>query len=92
MRYALIDENSGYVWWVGDADTPEAACEKAAWEVNAEDQRYERDQFPHIGQLGRFHVYAVPQGFDVEDGRDDEAIAATQKHPRVGVYAEIREG
>ena len=80
-RYALIDDNTGYVWGVTDATDPAAACRVIDESLHEFGRTYE-DHGPRSGSerttRGGSVVYEAPAGFDVEDGQDAEQIAAVE--------------
>lgn len=89
QRFALIESNSGYVWGVVDAESALAAC--AACDVQAGGDRgegaYEEVSASELRTTrGVYDVRTAPAGFDVQDGRDREEIAAVDALPRAGVF------
>lgn len=85
-NYALIETNSGYVWWAGKADTPEDACAKAHME-GGEVATYAQtsDRIENTTE-GGFLVYQAPEGFCCTDGQDQEQIDAVSAMPLIGRY------
>ena len=83
-RYALIDADSGYVWWVGDAESPEAACTAATLETGGDERTYQRVELRALGD--GYRVYEAPAGFDVDDGQNRTAIERVEAMPFVGRY------
>lgn len=87
-RYALIDTNSGFVWWVGDAASPEEACKKADIDTGGEF----RGEYRHIGWysyksgMDGYVVYEVPACFEVNDGQDQEEIATVESMTSIGLH------
>jgi hypothetical protein len=84
-RFATIDMHSGYVWWVGDAESAIDACIKS----DAEAGDWPNGEYGEVARgdaTARYAVYEVPAGFDVTDGQDEAQIAATVAHRRVGFY------
>lgn len=81
MSFATIDMNSGFVWWVGSADTPAEACARSH---AAADHTAEFVECSSSNAL--YAVYEVPDGFAVDDGQDADAIKATQSHPFAGYF------
>ena len=86
-RYATIEQNSGFVWWVGEADSPEDACVKSHAEGDREAISFERKYGNNTA--GGYAVYEVPADFDVDDGQDQRQIEATAAFPMVGVFIGI---
>jgi len=86
-RYVTVDTNSGYVWWVGDAESPEEACTKTDLETNLEASVYEQTNTDHADG---FFVYTAPANFDCADGRDQASIDAVSAFPRVGRFVKVR--
>lgn len=81
--YALIDNACGYVWGVTVAESPIAACAAVDAEIGGEPRRYEEvGSFDHANAWG-YHVHAAPEGFTVNDGQNDDEIAAVEALPRV---------
>lgn len=73
-RYALIDNPSGYVWYLTDAATPKEACEIADREIGGEPSQYDYvPRFDFSNQAG-YRVFEVPPGFDIKDGQDEAEI------------------
>lgn len=85
-RYATIDLNSGYVWWVGDAESPEQACELSDMEGLDEPRQFVEVNRSQIDRA-TYAVYAVPADFTVTDGEGPEQISAVQAWPLVGLFA-----
>lgn len=81
MRYAIIDNASGYVWWVGDAADPISACHAADREVGAEPRVAEIASGARPVNESGYWVYAAPADFAVDDGQDENAILATEELP-----------
>lgn len=88
-RYALIDNSSGFVWWVGDAADPINACELADKEIDAGealDRTYEETtKFGLATNESGYFVYEVGADFDVDDGQSRKSIAAVDAFPLVAV-------
>ncbi len=89
-RYATIDLNSGFVWWLGYADDPEEACRMSP-EGNdhpvTEAGVYKRispSQAKDTG--GGYAVYEIPPDFDIDDGQDRADIAKVEAQRFVGLY------
>ncbi len=81
-RYAIIDKNSGFVWGVLDGDDPIDACRKL--DISTKDFDREYEDVGHSDLFindGGYVVYLAPDGFDVDDGQDREAINAVEAMP-----------
>lgn len=87
-RYALIDTNSGYVWWTGEADTPEAACAVAHYETgNAYTEAPEWSDAGKYAAGNAYDVYEANADYECERGGDDrDEIAAVEAMPFVGRF------
>lgn len=88
QTFALIDNASGYVWHVCQANSPEAACAKAAIETGGDERAFEHTYQLASNEYG-FHVYAAPAGFTVNDGQNAAEIAAVSALPLIGKYREV---
>jgi hypothetical protein len=87
-RFALIDHETGHVRWVGDAATPEAACQRATAETGGRPgTAYEHCTLLPTGT--GYLVYRAPPGFDVGDGQDAVQIAAVRALPFLGRFAAV---
>lgn len=87
-RYATIEYNSGYVWWVGEAADPEAAviASDAVDPSSAGEHRYVEVYSGRITDSnGGFYVYEVPSGFDAVAEQYDEV----EKYPKVAAFKAI---
>lgn len=90
-RFATIELNSGYVWWVGDAVSAEDACKQS----DAESGCPGKSEYRQVssGEINTgFSVYAVhevPDGFYLTDGKDETQISAVTVHPLVGYFQGI---
>ena len=88
--YAIIDTNSGYVWGVVESDTARQACYDV--DMQAGSWHEEAGEYQELSQgeirSGRslYDVRIAPEGFDVQDGQDADAIAAVDALPRAGLY------
>lgn len=83
-RYATIDLHSGFVWWIGEADSAADACARSH-----ADTGNTPSEFVECASADAPAVYAVhevPAGFDVCDGQDADAINATQANPFSGYF------
>ena len=89
-RYALLDNGDGFIWWVGDAESPEAACAAATLEFGGERRAYEK-VYEFKGDVDGYYVYEAPAGFNVHDGQDQGEIEAVTAMPLAGGYAETDE-
>lgn len=87
-RFATIELNSGYVWWVGDAADEIDACLQSDAEGQAQiEGEYRRITASEINNTdGGYAVYEAPAGFDVNNGQDEDEIAAVSALPLVGYY------
>lgn len=86
-RYATIDLNSGYVWWLGDADTPHDACVKSDAVSDVYGRSFE-DKYGH-DTGGGYAVYEVDDSFDVNDGQSRDEIAAAEAFPHIGNFRAV---
>lgn len=87
-HFALIDNLSGHVRWVGNADTPEDACQRATAETGGQPgTAYEHCSLLPTGT--GYLVYRAPLGFDVENGHDADQIAAVRALPFLGRFAAV---
>lgn len=89
-RFATIELNSGYVWWVGHADSPEDACTQAD-EVSGLEPRHhvEISRATMLDGHGGYAVYIVPEALDIDDGQAGDVIRAVRVHNLVGYYRAI---
>ena len=85
-HFALIDTNSGCIWWVGSAKSPEEACQQAHKETGNIHTKF-RWVFECRGN--GYFVFETVAGFEVDDGQSEEAIAAVEVMPYLGLYAPI---
>jgi len=89
-KFALIELNSGFVWWVGDSNTCAGACERADRELGSIDRKYSKiSQGDVRSGAGGFAVYAAPEGFDVGDGQHPADIAAVEALPLQGFFRAV---
>lgn len=93
QRYAILESNTGYVWWVGEAESPLAACYAMSAEVGSQDRddedgAYEEAADRRAGDV--LDVRLAPAGFDVRDGQDEDAIADVQALEPAGVFQWVR--
>jgi hypothetical protein len=91
-NFALIDNCSGFVWYVGQAETPEAACSIADRETGnysgSTVSQYEPAHRLDSNESG-YIVFAAPNGFTVQDGQSDVEIAVVQTLPMIGKFRAI---
>lgn len=88
-RYALIDLESGYVWHVCDAETPEAACTLATAETGGmAGVRYVPTTRAGAGNYSSsgYSVHIAPAGYDCRDGRDRDTIRQVWEMPSAGAF------
>lgn len=86
-NFALIELNSGFVWWVGEAETPADACMRADADIDQPRGDYDQISASEIrSTAGGYAVHVAPVGFDVQDGQDREAIAAVSAMPLSGYF------
>lgn len=87
-RFATLELNSGYVWWVGDAADEADACRKSDAEGQYEPEgEYRRITSSEINNTDSgYAVYEAPAGVDVSDGQDEAEIAAVSALPLAGYY------
>lgn len=73
-HYALIDNNSGFVWGEVNADSPVEACAAIDRELGSQDREYEVTQLPFSNSSG-YVVFEAPAGWrEVENGQDEAEI------------------
>ena len=88
-RFATIELNSGFVWWIGDADDALQACQRSDVDTGCTDQPGEfiATSLSEIKSTeGGYAVYPVPADYDVQDGQDQEAIDVTAAHRLASYY------
>ena len=90
-KFAAIELNTGYVWGVTSAETPELAC--SAIQAEADGSR-EASVFVEISKsdastASGFAIYAVDDGFEVLDGQASDEIEKTESFPLVGYFREV---
>lgn len=83
-RYATIDLHSGFVWWIGEADSAADACARS--HADTGNTPAEFVECVSRDPAAVYAVHEVPDGFDVSDGQDSDAINATQAHPFAGCF------
>ena len=81
--FAFIDSNSGFLFFVQSAATPEAALEAGLRSIGEYPKAARRD-----GQASYYDCYDVSGIVDAEslDGQDAEAIATVRACPFVAEY------
>ena len=88
QHYALIENHSGDVWWVGYAESPEEACHLADAETDA--RGWDHERFEECADLASnesgYLVYSAPADFKFGDGKDRSRIAAVSAMPFVGKF------
>lgn len=77
--YATIDMHSGYVWWTGQAASALDACKASDVEYGSFDdvREYLEVTLSERGSAS-FAVYAIPADLVIDDGQDEEQIAAVE--------------
>lgn len=87
QNFALIDLNSGFVWWVGQADSAADACMRADADIDQPRGEYHAVTRSEINSTaGGYSVKLAPAGFDVQDGQNAAEIAAVDALPLAGFY------
>lgn len=91
-RFALLDIETGYVVWIGDAPSPADACQAAAVSSGREVgtpiyTRRAHNARPDAGYI----AFKVPPLFAVDDGMDAESVARVMELELIGYYALQRE-
>lgn len=83
MKYAIIEDYSGYVWGVIEAETPVDACRKLDEEIGGEPRTYENiGSARWYGNGGCYHVHIAPDDYECENGGDDaKEIAMVEAMP-----------
>lgn len=79
MRYAIIDNYSGFVWGVADADSPAEVCRIIDEDTGTHGREYVDGFDFDQGYL----VHRAPEGFEVSDGQDEKQIQAVANLPEV---------
>jgi hypothetical protein len=91
VRFAIIETYTGHVWGVVDAETAEAACAAVDQQTDPSARiggRYERVPASEARTTRcLYDVRVAPPGFELEDGPDEDVLAAVEALPRAGVYA-----
>ena len=81
----MIDNYSGFVWDIVDADTPLDAVEKSDASRGDTDRTYEvaigERWMKESPMVNGYRVYLADDGFDVQDGQSWDAIEAVEKLP-----------
>lgn len=83
-KFATLDMNTGFVWWVGHADSAADACARSHAETGNNTAEFVECVSRDADAV--YAVYEVPEGFDVGDGRDAHAINAAQAYPLAGYF------
>ena len=83
--YATIDAHSGFVWWIGEAETPAEACTKSTAETGGDSGVQYEERSRYDAGLS-YYVHKVPAGFDVQDGQHPANIEAVEAFPCVGAF------
>ena len=84
-RYALIDRYSGYVWGVEDAPDPATAAIQCQIETEG-DRGWVATDMSLSHQLDNgYDVHPVPEGWDCDDGQNEDEIAEATVLPAVAV-------
>jgi hypothetical protein len=95
MRFAVIETYTGQIWGVVDAETAEAACAAVDQQTDPSARiggRYERVPASEARTTRcLYDVRVAPPGFELEDGSDEDVVAAVEALPRAGVYAWVEE-
>lgn len=89
QRYATIDAHSGYVWWVGEAESPADACTKSTANTGGDSGVEYEERSRYDAGLSYF-VHEVPAGFDVSDGQSPADIEAVDAFPCVGAFVSVK--
>jgi hypothetical protein len=89
IPFALIDNDSGIIWWVGKAGCAEYACEIATRETSGESKVFEEYPRERSNGGGGFWVYETPDDFTCNDGKDQQQINAVSAMPLVGYYRAV---
>lgn len=82
-NFAIIDNYSGFVWGVVEADDAISACAKLDADIGSEPREYDCGINGDQGYI----VYEAPAGFDVTDGQDEveiERVASLDEVARIG--------
>ena len=82
-NFAIIDNFSGFVWGVVEADDAISACAKMDADISGEPREYD---YGLNGDQG-YIVFEAPAGFDVTDGQDEaeiERVSALHEVARIG--------
>ena len=82
--FATIDIHTGFVWWIGEAESAADACARSHSDTGNTPAEFV--ECYRADAKAAYAVYKVPAGFDVADGQDAEAIADTQANTFVGFF------
>ena len=91
--YAAIEHNSGMIWGVAIAATPELACSMIHREAAGPSPAVEYERVDPIRDSGGgYHLYAVPADLTIDDGTDQAAIDALTRNAcdYVGDFRRVR--
>ena len=80
-RYALIDENSGFIWGVCFAADPIAACQIIDEKLGEMDRCYMDIGCGRFNGRSGYHVYIISADAVIDDGQDDDQIALVAGSP-----------
>ncbi|MDE3011036.1 MAG: hypothetical protein KGI67_09125 [Pseudomonadota bacterium] len=93
QKFAVIEQLTGYMWWIGDARDPIDACKNAdlhsPMAAPVEAREFEQIDGSRIGSQSAYAVYSVPAGLLVTDGADDVQIDAVTSPALVGYFRAI---
>ena len=89
IRYALIDNNSGYVFGVVDASNPVEAAKILDQKIGDGSREYEEAGRPDFSNETGYHVYHAPADFEVDDGQNEKEIAAVSALPKAGYVRSV---
>ena len=91
-RFALIELNSGFIWHVCDAESPEAACCSADREADYTRQHGEYQEISRSDlrtSAGGYAVHQAPACYVCDDDQDADEIAEVGAMPLVGYYRSL---
>ena len=86
QRFALIESNTGYVWGVVNAETALAACAECDIQMAGGDRGEGAYEPANFGDRNFYEVHIAPEDFDVQNGQNDDEIAAVEALPRAGRF------
>jgi hypothetical protein len=90
-KYATIDMNSGFVFWAGEADSPEQACTMSDLEAGAQHSPSWKEIRVSNRHAATYAVYEIPADLEVTDGQDEDQIEAVEQNALAGYYQRIEE-